>query len=330
MFRALLVLAFVLCGLNVGVAAERPEWAFFVPADSPLPKAAKPADPFPAQWSAPGSSRSYSSAQLQDPLNPPDWYPTEHPQMPPIVARGSPSDNGRLPVLPCSLCHLPNGAGHVESASLAGLTSNYILHQLDDIRSGARQITVGDPHAMGLIAALKKSFASEQLPAAARYFSSIKPRPWIRVVEASVVPKSFVNSDSLMRLPIPGAATEPLGQRIVELPESALGLMARDSHSGYIAYVPSGSIAAGEALVTKGGPGRTLACASCHGSKLTGLGDIPSLAGRPPSYLARQLWAFQSGARAGAMSAGMKPVVANLTAEEMLDIAAYLASLPPR
>jgi len=330
MFRALLVLAFSLGRLNVGVAAERPEWAFFVPAESPAPEGAKLSDPLPAQWSAPGSNRSYSGAQLRDPLNPPDWYPAEHPQMPSIVAQGTRAGGAGSPILPCALCHLPNGAGHVESASLAGLTSNYILHQLDDIRSGARQVTVGDPHAISLITTLKQSFASEQLPAAARYFSSLKPRAWIRVVEATAVPKSFVDPNTLMRLPLPNGGTESLGRRIVELPESALGLVSRDSHSGYVAYVPEGSVAAGEGLVTKGGPGRTLACASCHGPKLTGLGDIPPLAGRPPSYLARQLWAFQSGARAGALSAGMKPVVANLTEEEMLDIAAYLSSMPPR
>src|SRR5579862_8370138 len=116
MLRALLALTLVLCCLNVGVAAERPEWAFFVPADSPRPspqpKSNKLADPFPPQWSAPGSNRSYTSAQLQDPLNPPDWYPNEHPQMPSIVARGLRSENGGLPTLPCALCHLPNGAGH--------------------------------------------------------------------------------------------------------------------------------------------------------------------------------------------------------------------------
>jgi cytochrome c553 len=145
-----------------------------------------------------------------------------------------------------------------------------------------------------------------------------------------VVPGSYVNPVTLMRLPVPNGGTEALGRRIVELPENPLGLINRDSHAGYVAYVPEGSLAAGEALVTKGGPGRTLACASCHGPKLTGLGDIPPLAGRPPSYIVRQLWAFQSGTRAGELSAGMKPVVVNLTADEMLDIAAYLASLPPR
>jgi len=250
--------------------------------------------------------------------------------MPDIVAHGTPASGAETAVLPCALCHLPNGAGHVESASLAGLSEIYIVHQLEDFRSGARHITVGDPHATALITTVKKSFAEEQLPAAARYFSSIKPRQWIRVVETSVVPKSFVDPGTLMRLPLPGGGNEPLDQRIVELPESVAGLVNRDSHAGFVAYVPIGSVAAGEALVARGGPGRTLACASCHGPKLTGQGDIPPLAGRPPGYLVRQLWAFQSGSRAGALSAGMKPVVANLTVNEMLDIAAYLASRPPR
>jgi cytochrome c553 len=329
MFRALLTLVVSFFCLNSSGAAERPEWAFFVPEDSPPPKAARLAT-LPPRWTAPGSTRSYSSAELQDPFNPPDWYPSDHPPMPPIVAHGARPAEGGSSTLPCALCHLPNGAGHVESAELAGLTSNYILHQLDDIRSGARQVTVGNSSARALIETLKKSLASDQLPAAARYFSSLKPRSWIRVVEADAVSKSYVDAGSLMRLPVPAGGTEPLGRRIIELPESELGLISRDSHSGYVAYVPKGSLAAGEALVTKGGPGRTLACASCHGAKLSGLGDTPPLAGRPPSYLARQLWAFQAGARAGNLSAAMKPVVASLTAEEMLDIAAYLASLPPR
>ena len=43
----------------------------------------------------------------------------------------------------------------------------------------------------------------------------------------------------------------------------------------------------------------------------------------------RQLVDFRSGARAGAWSALMKPVVANLSEDEMMWIAAYLASQEP-
>ena len=62
---------------------------------------------------------------------------------------------------------------------------------------------------------------------------------------------------------------------------------------------------------------------------MKGLGPIPGLAGRSPSYLMRQLFDFKSGARAGAWSALMKPVAERLAIDDMLALAAYAASLPP-
>jgi cytochrome c553 len=143
------------------------------------------------------------------------------------------------------------------------------------------------------------------------------------------VPKSTVDPSSLMRLATPADGTEPLGNRIVELGENDTALRYRDSHSGYVAYVPIGSIGAGKVLVNSPRADGMPPCASCHGAKLTGLGDIPAIAGRPPTYLVRQLWAFQSGDRAGVSAAPMELVAATLTADEMLAIAAYLASLAP-
>ena len=70
-------------------------------------------------------------------------------------------------------------------------------------------------------------------------------------------------------------------------------------------------------------------CAGCHGADLRGVGSIPPLAGRSPSYLVRQLWDMQAGARNGAMAALMKPVVADMSSKDMLNIAAYLATLKP-
>jgi cytochrome c553 len=43
----------------------------------------------------------------------------------------------------------------------------------------------------------------------------------------------------------------------------------------------------------------------------------------------RQLYDFQSGARAGAEAAQMKPVVEKLTVEDMAAIGAYLATRAP-
>jgi cytochrome c553 len=93
--------------------------------------------------------------------------------------------------------------------------------------------------------------------------------------------------------------------------------------------VPVGSIKKGEALVTTGGRGKTTVCATCHGQGLKGLGDVPPLAGRSPTYTVRQLYDFQSGARAGLLSPLMKESVARLNIEDMISISAYAASLSP-
>src|SRR5271154_5108810 len=93
---------------GTGLAGERPEWAFFVPSAEAAKLNAMPRSDVGAQWSAPGSRRAYAPSQSQDVLNPPDWYPDEHPTMPEIVAHGSRTGANNPPLLPCALCHLPN------------------------------------------------------------------------------------------------------------------------------------------------------------------------------------------------------------------------------
>ena len=60
-----------------------------------------------------------------------------------------------------------------------------------------------------------------------------------------------------------------------------------------------------------------------------GLGNVPSLAGRSPIYLVRQLYDFKHGARAGKEVALMVPVVVGLTQEDMINLAAYISSRQP-
>jgi cytochrome c553 len=131
-----------------------------------------------------------------------------------------------------------------------------------------------------------------------------------------------------MRLPLPGGGTESLGRRIVELPQSADRAIRRDPNSGFVAYVPIGSVAKGRALV-KGGAGKTPPCAACHGPALKGLNEVPGIAGASTLYTARQLYGFQTGTRDGPSAAAMKPVAATLNEDDFIDLAAYLASLPP-
>lgn len=170
--------------------------------------------------------------------------------------------------------------------------------------------------------------SDEEARIAAAYFSSLEFKPWIRVVETDSVP--VTRFAGWIHEVVEGAGTEPIGTRVVETPESLERTKLRDDASGFIAYVPRGALARGERLVRTGGEnGRTVACTTCHGDDLRGLGPVPALAGRSPSYMARQLYDFRFGNRRGAWSELMTASVANLTLEDVVDIVAYTASLEP-
>jgi cytochrome c553 len=129
-----------------------------------------------------------------------------------------------------------------------------------------------------------------------------------------------------MRFPLPEGGMEPIGNRIITLPEDPARASSRDPHSGFVAYVPQGSIAKGKALVA-GGNGKTVACSICHGDNFQGLANIPRLAGIHPIYLFRQLYILKNSDRNGVGAQLMKKAVANLTDDDMLNISAYLASV---
>src|SRR5439155_1736644 len=166
-----------------------------------------------------------------------------------------------------------------------------------------------------------------EVEAAATYFSTLKPKAIIRVVETDSAPKTYVTGWHLAAMKT--GEKEPIGQRIIEIPEDLEQFVSRDARSRFIAYVPPGSIQKGQALVASGGGGKTVQCGICHGPDLKGLGPIPGIAGRSPSYIVRQLYDFKHGARAGTGSALMKPSVEKLTVDDMLSLAAYAASLSP-
>jgi cytochrome c553 len=130
------------------------------------------------------------------------------------------------------------------------------------------------------------------------------------------------------RLRLPGGATEPIGNRIIEIPEDEEVVLNRDPRSGFVALVPKGSIAKGQAIVTTGAD-KTPPCTICHGPTLKGLGEVPPIAGRQANYVVRQLFSIQDGSRGGVSSALMQQVVERLTLDDMLAIAAYTASRQP-
>jgi cytochrome c553 len=294
------------------MAAELPEWAYPV---------APPAGPPPdntVQKSLPGSTKKYTAAQINDRFGPPDWYPEDHPPMPDIVAQGKKPN-----AFACDLCHLTNGAGHPESAGISGLPVGYILRQMAEFKSGVRK---------GMRAPIMVQIASalteEETKAAADYFASIKFPQFYKVVETDMAPKSYVGAGA-MRFAAKEGGSEPIGNRIIEIPADEERTEARDPRAEHIAYVPTGSIKKGEMIVTTGAGGKTITCTICHGPELKGLGDVPAIVGRSPEYIYRQLNDIKIGTRNGALVPLMKQVVANLTDEDMVAIAAYLVSKAP-
>jgi cytochrome c553 len=262
-------------------------------------------------------------ANIRDAFGPADWFPGDHPSMPEVVAKGRRPD-----VRACSLCHYPNGKGRPENAGVAGLPVAYFIQQMNDFRADVRKSAEPRKANTNVMIQIAKGMTPEEIKAAADYFGSMKWSPWIKVQEAKVVPKTRIQGGMYLRLE--GNETEPLGMRIIESPENFERTEIRDPHSGFVAYVPVGSIKKGEALVKSGGNGRTVACATCHGATLEGLGPVPGIAGRSPSYITRQLYDMQVGTRTGVWSALMKPVVDKLTAEDLVAIAAYASSLKPQ
>jgi len=177
-----------------------------------------------------------------------------------------------------------------------------------------------------LMVNIGKAATDEEVRAAAEYFSKLKLKPWIRVVETANVPKTRIEGG--MFIPMEDGSMEPIGNRIIEVPENLERTELRDDASSFIAYAPVGSIKKGEALAN-GSSGKMTACTICHGPDLKGLGPVPSIAGRSPSQMARQLWDMQHGARNGPWTQLMKPVIAKMSEEDLVNIAAYLASLKP-
>ena len=305
-------------------AGEPPAWAYAIPL--PRPADAPPAPAAPPDTSikqVPGSTLSFTRQQISDGFGPADWFPGDHPTMPDIVAHGKRPD-----ARACGLCHYPNGKGRQENAGVSGLPVSYFIQQMNDFRSGVRKSADPRKTNTNVMIAIAKAMTPEEIKITAEYFGAMKWTPWIKVVETNTVPK--MESRGGIWIPVDGQPKEPIGVRILETPENPERTeILRDPRSGFIAYAPMGSIKKGEALVKTGGNRKTVECGMCHGADLQGLGPVPGIAGRSPSYLVRQMYDMQAGARHGEWTELMMPVVARLTDEDFVNIAAYVSSRSP-
>jgi cytochrome c553 len=307
-------------GLATGGPAEGadapPAWAYPV-----TPPGAKPDPDDGVLRHVPNSEATFTVTQIRDPFFSPDWHPGDHPPMPDIVAQGR-----RPAVLACGFCHRADGAGGPENARVAGLPAVYIEQQLADFSSGARKTSAPERLAPKYMIFTAKGLSRQDVKAVEAYFASIKPRASVRVVESETVPKTKVEGE---RLALAGDnGTEAIGQRIIEVPENETDFTLRDGRARFVAYVPPGSLKAGQVLVATGNEG-TVSCTLCHGADLHGSATIPGIAGLSPSYIVRQLYDFQSGARAGGWSEPMVRLAQKLSLDDMIALAAYAASLSP-
>ena len=283
-----------------------------------------PADASGTLMKLAGSDGTFTIPQITSPYSPADWFPGDHPVMPDIVAHGKEATGFRA----CAICHYPNGQGLMQNAPVAGLPVDYFLRQIADFSSGRRTSADLNKANAFEMAAMARNLTPEEARAAAEYFGSMPFKPWVNVIESATVPKFTATVNGLF-MKADGTETEPLGRRLIELPISTRDTnLLRNPRSGMEAYAPVGSIARGEALVTKGGA-TTVECLTCHGKDLRGTRVAPPIAGRQPSYLGRQLWDLKLGARNGELAKLMKPSVEKLTEDDLIAIVAYVSSRQP-
>lgn len=287
-------------------------------APKPDPKAPKPEDT--ELLEIPESTEKFTRSRINDPFNPPDWRPSSHGPMPPVVAQG------RKPaVMACAFCHTPTGQGRPENSPLAGLPEAYIRQQLLDYRSGRRKAVGPETYApIQNMVKIAKAMTDAEIEDSARYYSQQKLKRRVYVIESLRIPRA----EPAAWLYVEHGGMEDLGERLLEVTQDLTRHERRDDRLEYLAYVPPGALARGKRMVV-GGDGKTVACTQCHLANLKGTDLIPPIAGRSPSYLLRQLLAFRNGVRTNEASVQMNAVVEKLTMADMIDIVAYVSSQYP-
>jgi cytochrome c553 len=330
----LLVIACAAAASVLRAATEPPApWAYGFDTPAPPPGTPPPAPagrggargapppPDPMQYSVPGSEVKMTRGQIASAYNVGDWFPNDHPKLPYVVQFGKAPD-----VRACGLCHLINGKGRPENASVSGLPVAYFIQQLNDFRNDLRKSTDPRKANTNVMTTIAKGMSDDEMKAAAEYFAQIPwNTPWIKVVESATVPKT--RSAGGMWMSLENNEMEPIGSRIIEMPANNELVELRDYHQegSFVAYVPPGSVKKGEALATSGT--KFTKCSVCHGADLRGSGPVPGIAGRSPSYIARQMYDMQHELRKGPWVVLMQPVVDKMSADDILNVTAYVSSL---
>ena len=327
--RALIAVALVVFAASVvaqqpappaPIPAGLPDWAYTPPVPGEPAASVLPTDDN-AVIRLPGLQKTMTRGDLRGPVDIPDWHPEDHRgPMPAIVKTGRVKEGVRA----CGFCHLADGTGRAESASVNGLPVAYFIEQMENFKNGLRDSA--DPRKTNTnnMIGYAKNATAEEVRAAAEYFAAQPYPKKVKIIESRTAPKVRLLDGMHMAIVGEAAGIEPLGNEIVEVPDDQLQAAARDTHMGWTAYVPMGSLNKGKALAAQ------YRCTTCHGPSLEGLGPVPPLAGRSPSYTMRQLFDIKVGTRRGLWSELMKPVVEKMTVQDMLNLSVYTASLAPQ
>lgn len=266
-----------------------------------------------------GSTQQFTLGERRDKFTAVDWFPNSHEPAPELVMRG------RAPeVSACGRCHTATGTGKPENAALAGLDKDYLVRQLQDMRSGKRVHPRSDMQPSTMFATAVRMTDSD-IELTSNWYSQMVYEPVLHVEEAIQTPP-VTSIGWLWALDKNGQRLETAG-KIIEVSRDGHAFEKADLRDGIVAYVPPGTLARGQLLVEMGAPGIP-ACQSCHGLGLKGAVG-PALAARYPNYMIRQMLGFANGRRTGVYAAQMEPLTRALTREDMIAVAAYAASLRP-
>ena len=301
------------------IPAGLPDWAYTPPppAGSPAPPSALPADDN-AVVSIPGTTKTFTRGQLRAQKETMDWHPEDRRGTMPEIARF-----GKQGVRQCTLCHLPDGSGRPENAPISAYHPTYFLQQMQDYRDGLRRSADPRKANTNLMIGFAKATTREEDLAAAQYFGQQPDPRRIKVIESRTAPRVRLQGGMHMAVPANeggGMVPIPAGE-IVEIPDDNLRAEARDTRMAWTAYVLPGTLNRGRQIAAK------YQCATCHGANFEGIGPVPALAGRSPSYTMRQLFDMKTGARRGPWAELMKPAVTSMSVQDMAAVSAFAASV---
>ena len=295
-----------------------PEWAYTPPVPgAPPPLSALTTDDGAVVTIA-GTDKTFTRGQLRAQKETMDWHPEDRRGTAPPIVRF-----GKEGVRQCSLCHLPDGAGRPENAPISSLHPTYFLQQMQDFRNGLRNSADPRKANTNTMIGFAKATTTDEDRAAAEFFAQ-QPYPRrLKIVESKTAPKVRMQGGMHMAVPADegGGTVAIAADTIVEVPDDNLRAEARDTRMGWTAYVAPGTLKKGAQIAAKA------QCGTCHGKNLEGLGPVPPLAGRSPSYTMRQLFDFKTGARRGPWGELMKPVVASLSVADLMAVSAFVASI---